>query len=1139
MEKMKKDQFSRLVILLLILALNSFRKAYGQSGREILEQTGVKGGLIVHIDCGDGQLTAALRDNERYIVHGLDTNTKDIEAARRHIQSLGLYGPVSVQQWNGVVLPYADNLASLVVVDKPNRISMNEIMRVLRPLGVAYVNSGSKWIKTTKPWPDEIDEWTHWQHSADGNAVARDKVVDSPRRIQWVADPVWQRHHNLVPSTSAMVSSRGRMFIIEDEAQTSANAGELPDKWYLVARDAFSGVLLWKRPIKEWGWKTWNTAWEGRFNQPPQLPKRLVAAGDRVYVTLGFSAPVSEIDAATGKVLRILKGTERTDEIIYQDGKLVLSIGYEAPKPSEGRNKALRRSVCVIDLDSGKKLWDKGAYSGLQAKTDSAAPFGRLELVAGKKQVFLMDQSAIVGLDLDTGRQNWRIARPKAKEYLITRYFIRYSDQCVLVYQDGVILLAQPTWEPKRGWHSFPGTLYAFSAADGKLLWKYPYGGWSHNWQPDVFVVDDKVWIHEHTIVEDNDWRTGHRLDKSNIDYFLIGLDLQTGKIKRRFSTNKTLQTDHHHRCYRAKATERFFIASRRGAEFINYETGHNSLNHWARGACLHGFVPCNGMLYLTPHPCVCYLNTKLNGYYALAPKSERAASAPTTDIAAFEPGPAYEQAYAGRSATANANDWPTFRHDASRSGSTRASVSHKLKLCWEAAVGGKLTPPVVAGGKVFVASIDEHRVVALTESNGKQVWDFTAGGRIDTPPTIHKGLVLFGSADGWAYCLRESDGQFVWRHRLAPEARLIGARNQLESAWPVHGSILVKDNIAYAAAGRSSYLDSGIFLYELDPVNGNILKKRILYSPDPETDEMIPPDIFVDRKTLQGTKSDILVSAGSGIFMRRERVFGDNMNLTPYLFAGGGFRDENWFNRVSWEVGPIGKSQLLVFTDKRAYGVKAYLGKGLAKSFQHGNNGHGLWAGELNLNLLSNSDSKEKGKELWSENVPVRFNALAAAGEILFAAGAIDTINPADPLAPFEGRADSKLWAVDGKDGRKLSEYHLEGTPVYDGMAVTEGRVFVAMKTGKVICFASTGEMGDVMQVVKPIASGKKAHAHTRTYIISDPQDSASYCHCYSQVGCYTHKVPGYSQQILIAKNLFSSSYLLIKLNSTFPRWL
>ena len=147
---MKKDRFGKLVILLLILASNSLPKAHGQSGPEILDRTGVKGGLIVHIGCGDGRLTAALRDNERYIVHGLDTDAKNVETARRHIQSLGLYGPVSVQSWNGRTLPYADNLAGLVVADEPDRVSMTEIMRVLRPLGVAYVKSGGKWTKTTR-----------------------------------------------------------------------------------------------------------------------------------------------------------------------------------------------------------------------------------------------------------------------------------------------------------------------------------------------------------------------------------------------------------------------------------------------------------------------------------------------------------------------------------------------------------------------------------------------------------------------------------------------------------------------------------------------------------------------------------------------------------------------------------------------------------------------------------------------------------------------------------------------------------------------------------------------------------------------------------------------------------------------------
>lgn len=265
--------------------------------------------------------------------------------------------------------------------------------------------------------------------------------------------------------------------------------------------------------------------------------------------------------------------------------------------------------------------------------------------------------------------------------------------------------------------------------------------------------------------------------------------------------------------------------------------------------------------------------------------------------------------------------------------------------------------------------------------------------------------------------------------------------------------------------------------------MTGKILKQRTLYSPDPETDEMIPPDIFVDRKTIQGTKSDILVSGGSGIFMRREKVFGDDTDPMPYLFAGGGFRDENWFNRVSWEIGPVGKSQLLVFTGERAYGVRAYLGKGVAKSFQYGNGGHGLWAGELNLSPPGNSDSKNKARELWSRNVPVRFNALAAAGDTIFAAGPIDTIDPADPLAPFEGRADSKLWAIDGRNGSTLSEYDMEGSPVYDAMAVTEGHVFVAMRTGKVVCFKAAG---DVVRTVEPTP----APAHARTYVTSDPQD-------------------------------------------------
>ncbi|HID08089.1 MAG TPA: methyltransferase domain-containing protein, partial [Armatimonadetes bacterium] len=131
-----------------------------EEAQRIITATGVKGGLIVHLGCGDGRLTVALHVNDSYIVHGLDRDPKNVEKARTYIHSLGLYGKVSVDTLRGEQLPYIDNFVNLLVVEDMNGISMNEVMRVLCPKGVAYIRQGSKWLKRIKPWPKEIDEWT-------------------------------------------------------------------------------------------------------------------------------------------------------------------------------------------------------------------------------------------------------------------------------------------------------------------------------------------------------------------------------------------------------------------------------------------------------------------------------------------------------------------------------------------------------------------------------------------------------------------------------------------------------------------------------------------------------------------------------------------------------------------------------------------------------------------------------------------------------------------------------------------------------------------------------------------------------------------------------------------------------------------
>ena len=64
------------------------------------------------------------------------------------------------------------------------------------------------------------------------------------------------------------------------------------------------------------------------------------------------------------------------------------------------------------------------------------------------------------------------------------------------------------------------------------------------------------------------------------------------------------------------------------------------------------------------------------------------------------------------------------------------------------------------------------HGVHAFDAEDGTPRWDFTAGGRIDSPPTIHGQLVLFGSRDGYVYCLRAGDGELVWRHSVSPKCR-------------------------------------------------------------------------------------------------------------------------------------------------------------------------------------------------------------------------------------------------------------------------------------------------------------------------------------------------------------------------------
>lgn len=1093
---------STLVITLVVICNVTLCNARAKDSPEnqaqqILEAAEVKGGLIVHLGCGGGRLTTALCAGDGYLVHGLDADDGNIELARSLVRSHRLCGRVTVDRLEGKELPYVDNLVNLVVASGKCQVTSEEITRVLAPGGVAVrLDPETRYLKPEslfrKPWPREIDEWTHYLHDATGNAVAHDTVVGPPQHVQWIGEPWHARQHDHLASVSAVVSAKGRLFYIVDEGPIAAVA--LPAKWSLVASDAFNGIELWKRPIP-----TWETHLRRFRSGPTELSRRLVVEGDRVYVTLGYDAPVSSLDAATGRTIKTYDDTKGTEEIVCDDGVLYVVLGTPRPLAAASgvgtkgpwaiTDRSAKR-LAAIEADTGRVLWSKGG-------ADVAGIFS-LTLAVGGDRVFYQNTEHMLCLDGKTGRELWRHAHPTDPKRP------GWSSPTLVVYED-VVLSAdrvaetkEPPADAARAGREFwtfyrggPGKLVALSVENGKELWNCECAESFHA-PADLFVADGLVWVgqnHARWLGGELSWlKTDENWYKEEPT---LGRDPRTGEVKRRLMAGDAFTPTHHHRCYRNKATDRFMLLGRTGVEFIDLEAGDPLRHNWIRGTCQYGIMPCNGLLYVTPHSCACYIQSKLNGFWALSAKREsQAQEIDESESERLYRGPAYADMQRPASSIQHPDSWPMYRHDPARSGSTKSNVPSDLKRAWQTDLGGTLSSVVVADGKLFVAQVDAHTVHALDAESGKQRWSYTVGGRVDSPPTIHEGRVLFGSADGCVYCLRAADGALAWRFRAGPEDRRIVAFGRLESVWPVPGSVLVGGDVAYFAAGRSSYLDGGMRLYRLNAKTGEELSATRLYDIDPLSGGQ--PEERIEGLETPGTLPDIPSGDGEFVFLR-DAVFdrqGVRQEQTVrHLYCPMGFLDGTWWHRTYWMYGthfysgaggwpraakefPSGR--ILVFDDETIYGF------GRRPEYYRWTTSNEYHLFATAKNPQPTKQPKPKGRKqrsgrrwqsTWSQTVPLHARAMVLADRTLFVAGPPDETDEASPqtfmlqspladelgeraLAAWEGKKGALLWAVATADGKKLSGYQLDSPPVWDGMAATAGQLYLATTDGKVLCF-------------------------------------------------------------------------------------
>ena len=121
-----------ILVTFLFLSLLS---AQAESGADIIKTSGVKGGFIVHLGCGEGDLTMQLATGKQYLVHGLDTHSETVQQARLNLAQVQKFGTVTAGVYDGEHLPYAENLVNLIVVSDAAKVSRKEMLRALAPLG--------------------------------------------------------------------------------------------------------------------------------------------------------------------------------------------------------------------------------------------------------------------------------------------------------------------------------------------------------------------------------------------------------------------------------------------------------------------------------------------------------------------------------------------------------------------------------------------------------------------------------------------------------------------------------------------------------------------------------------------------------------------------------------------------------------------------------------------------------------------------------------------------------------------------------------------------------------------------------------------------------------------------------------------
>ncbi len=178
--------------------------------------------------------------------------------------------------------------------------------------------------------------------------------------------------------------------------------------------------------------------------------------------------------------------------------------------------------------------------------------------------------------------------------------------------------------------------------------------------------------------------------------------------------------------------------------------------------------------------------------------------------------------------------DWPMWRADSGRTAQSVEAMPKELSILWQRQLPA-LRPayrhhrlqfdgayePIIAEGRLFIASSLDDSVSAYEAETGRFLWRFYTNGPVRFAPVAYQGKLYFGSDDGLLYCLKAADGHEIWRFRAVPSTRTLLGNRRVISVWPIRGGPVLADDTLYFAAGVWPF--EGVFIYALDPKTGAV----------------------------------------------------------------------------------------------------------------------------------------------------------------------------------------------------------------------------------------------------------------------------------------------------------------------------